>query len=83
MLWGTPTHSLRLYARHYKLHMTCRQPGCEHQREILYDHLVRLLGPTAPDMTLEQIAARFRCDKCGLRGGRIKTEYVGPTTDGR
>lgn len=83
MLWGMPTHPLRLYARHYKLYMICGRPGCEHRRENLYDHLVRLLGPTVPDMTLEQIAERFRCHKCGLLRGRIQTEYVGLTTDGR
>jgi len=80
MLWGSRSDALRLYAKHYKLFAKCRRPYCEHRREL---HVPLLLMIFDPDTTLEEVGARFRCYKCNLRGARIESEYVGPTTDGR
>lgn len=76
MRWGSPTDALRLYARHYRIYVECRKPGCGNRRELLYAFLERLFEP---DTALGMIADRFRCARCGLRGGRVKTEYIGPT----
>jgi len=35
------------------------------------------------DTTIGEIARLFRCTQCGLRGARIRAEYVGPVGDGR
>jgi hypothetical protein len=71
---------LRLYEKHYRLVAHCRRPYCEHKRDIPVALLMRLFPP---DTTLGEIAPLFRCSKCGLRGARIRAEYVGPVGDGR
>ncbi len=80
MRWGTPTDALRLYARDYRLFVVCQKPECGNQRELLYAFLERLFEP---DLTLGAIASRFRCRRSALRRRRIRTEYIGPTSDGR
>ena len=77
---GTPTDALNLYARYYRLYARCRRPGCEHRREL---HVALLLKLFKPESTLGEIASRFRCHRCGMRGARIESEFVGPTGDGR
>jgi hypothetical protein len=73
---GTQTDALRLYARDYRLFVVCEKRECGNWRELLYAILECLFEP---DQTLGAIASRFRCQ----RRGRIKTEYIGPTSDGR
>lgn len=80
MRWGSPEDPLKLYSQSYKLFAKCRRPHCGHRREL---HVPLLLIIFEPDTTLGEIGARFRCYKCHLRGARIESEYVGPTTDGR
>ena len=77
---GAPTDALELYTRYYKLFARCRRPYCEHRREI---PVALLLKAFNPKMTLGEIGARFRCSKCGMRGARIESEFIGPTNDGR
>lgn len=71
---------LSLYARHYKLIAHCRRPGCDHERELHVGLLLRLF---APETTIGQMSARFRCHLCGMRGARIEARYIGPVGDGR
>ena len=33
--------------------------------------------------TIGQVAARFRCFRCGMRGARVEARYIGPVGDGR
>jgi hypothetical protein len=66
---------LRLYEKHYRLIAHCRRPYCEHHRDLPVSLLIRLFPP--------EIAALLRCSKCGMRGARIRAEYVGPVGDGR
>jgi hypothetical protein len=80
MRWGSPEDPLKLYGKHYKLFAKCRRPHCKHRREL---HVSLLLIIFEPETTLGDIGARFRCDKCHMKGARIESEYVGPTTDGR
>jgi hypothetical protein len=77
---GWQGDALGLYARHYKLIAHCRRPGCEHQRELHVQLLLRLFPP---ETTIGQMAERFRCHRCGMRGARIEAEYIGPVGDGR
>ena len=61
----------------------CRRPHCEHQRDLPVSLLIRLF---TLDTTIGEIAAVLRtlsCSRCGLRGGRIRAQYVGPVGDGR
>ena len=71
---------LELYAKHYRLIAHCRRPECEHRRDIPVALLLRLFPK---DTTIGEIAGLFRCTQCGLRGARIRAEYVGPLGDGR
>jgi len=71
---------LALYAKHYRLIAHCRRPECEHRRDIPVALLLRLFPK---DTTIGEIARLFRCTQCGLRGARIRAEYVGPVGDGR
>jgi hypothetical protein len=71
---------LSLYAHDYKLIAHCRRPNCEHERELHVDLLLRLFEPT---MTIGQLATRFRCHRCGMRGARVEARYIGPVGDGR
>ena len=77
---GTPTDALELYSRYYLMFARCRRPSCEHRREIPFALLLKAFSPKA---TLAEVGARFRCHKCGMRGARIESEFIGPTTDGR
>jgi hypothetical protein len=77
---GWRDDALSLYARDYKLIAFCRRPGCQHQREL---HVYLLLRLFSPQMTIGQMADRFRCHRCGMRGARIEAQYIGPVGDGR
>ena len=77
---GSPTDALKLYLRYYRLFARCRRPHCEHRRELHVELLRRLFDE---ESTLAEIGARFRCHRCGMRGARIESEFVGPTGDGR
>ena len=77
---GSATDALQLYTRNYKLFARCRRPYCAHRREL---HVELLLHLFKPETTLGEIGPRFRCHKCGMRGARIESEFVGPTGDGR
>ncbi len=71
---------LRLYEKDYRLIANCRRPYCEHKRELPVSLLARLFPP---ETRLGEIAALLRCSRCGMRGARIRAEYVGPIGDGR
>lgn len=71
---------LRLYEKHYRLIANCRRPYCEHKRELPVALLIRLFPL---ETRLGEIAGLLRCSKCGMRGARIRAEYVGPIGDGR
>ncbi len=71
---------LRFYEKHYRLIAHCRRPHCDHQRDMPVSLLVRLFPR---DTTIGEIADLLRCTKCGMRGARIRAEYVGPVGDGR
>ena len=71
---------LRLYIRHYKLIAHCRRLGCEHERELPADLLLHYF---TLENTIGQVAARFRCFRCGMRGARVEARYIGPVGDGR
>ena len=77
---GWAKDPLRLYERHYRLIAHCRRPYCEPRRDLPVSLLVRLFPL---DTTIGEIAALLRCSQCGMRGARIRAEYVGPTGDGR
>jgi hypothetical protein len=79
-LSGSEADSLVAYAEGYELSAHCRRPFCEHTRPMHFALLLKAFGPQA---TMRQIAQRFRCSRCGLRGGRIEVEYVGRRGDGR
>ena len=71
---------LRLYEKHYRLIAHCRRPYCEHKRELPVSLLVRLFPL---ETTLGEIAVLLRSSRCGMRGARIRAEYVGPIGGGR
>ena len=77
---GWRDDALELYARDYSLIAHCRRPGCEHAREL---HIHLLLRLFTPHTTLGEMAARFRCHRCGMRGARVEARYIGPVGDGR
>jgi hypothetical protein len=77
---GWAKDPLRLYEKHYRLIAHCRRPYCEHHRDLPVSLLIRLFPP---DTTIGEIAALLRCSKCGMRGARIRAEYVSPVGDGR
>jgi len=80
VLRGWRDDALGLYARDYKLIAHCSRPGCNHQRELHIDLLLRLF---TRDTTIGQMSARFRCHRCGMRGARVEARYIGPLGDGR
>ena len=67
---------LRAYLKHYKLIAHCRRPGCGHARDLPIGLLMRVF---TLETTIGQMALRFRCSKCHMRGARIEAEYVGPS----
>jgi len=71
---------LHLYDKRYKLIAHCRRPHCEHKRDLPVSLLLRLFPR---DTTIGEVANLLRCSKCGMRGARIRAEYVGPTRDER
>ena len=77
---GWAKDPLRLYEKHYRLIAHCRRPYCEHHRDLPVSLLIRLFPP---DTTIGEIAALLRCSQCGMRGARIRAEYVGPIGYGR
>jgi hypothetical protein len=77
---GWVNDPLCLYEKHYRLIANCHRPYCEHKRQLPVSLFVRLF---APGTMLGEIAALLRCSRCGMRGARIRAEYVGPVGDGR
>jgi hypothetical protein len=77
---GSATDPLELYTQYYKLSARCRRQECGHLREIPVALLLKAFNPKT---TLGEIGRRFRCHKCGMRGARIESEFVGPTRDPR
>ena len=80
VLTGWRDDPLHLYEKHYKLTAECRRPDCAHSRDI---PVAMLLRRFPREMTIGEVSAHFRCNRCGFRGARLRVNYIGPIGDGR
>lgn len=79
-LWARDTDKLSQYVGFYVLVAHCQRMGCEHERELHPESLLRRFGK---DITLGDLRARLRCFKCQTRRARLSARFLGPRVDGR
>jgi|SRR5581483_10331413 len=69
---------LRVYEKDYRLIANWRRPYCEHKRDLRVSLLLRLFPS---DTTIGEIAGLL-LGRCGMRGARIRAEFVGAIGEG-